>query len=234
MYNVTGTTLSGALALALNELALHGERIPAPAWDKPGEKNYRQELALSYTSTNPTELSGISLAFTDTPEGLERYIDELVYGSNDYLVAEGKRPYEYHDRFAGQLNGIVDELTRNPWSTRAVACVRRAEDILLEEPPCLTSMTFQLRRGKLSMFVHFRSNDAWNAAHENDIALAELGKNLAKQLNTELGQYTKMCESFHVYARDFKRLESFAERFRSGAATELDAELFNLSDTSDD
>jgi thymidylate synthase len=226
MYNVTGTTLSDALARALNELAQYGEEIPAPAWDKIGEKNYRREIAVCYTATNPTERSGISLAFTDTPEGLERYIDELVYGSNDHLVAEGKRPYEYHDRFAGQLKGIVDELTRNPWSTRAVACVRRAEDIFLEEPPCLTSMTFQLRRGKLSMFVHFRSNDAWNAAHENDIALAELGKQLANQLGTELGQYTKLCESFHVYARDFKRLDSFAERFRSGGAVEIDPETF--------
>jgi len=231
MYNVTGITLSDALTLALNELALYGEKIPAPAWDKPGEKNFRQEIAVCYTATTPTERNGISLAFTDTPEGLERYIDELVYGSNDHLVAEGKRPYEYHDRFAGQLDGIVEELTRNPWSTRAVACVRRAEDIALEEPPCLTSMTFQIRREKLLMFVHFRSNDAWNAAHENDIALVELGKNIAKRLNTELGQYTKLCESFHVYARDFKRLEAFAERYRSGGAVEIDPETFeNLAD----
>ncbi|MDR0937074.1 MAG: thymidylate synthase [Oscillospiraceae bacterium] len=228
MNSFIAVTLAEAIALALVELSDNGEIVETPDWQRPGsdEKRYRKELPLTYTALEPYPVETISFAFTDTPEALNRYIAELAFGSNDHLVAEGKRPYEYHERIAEQLEWVADELRRNPLSTRAVAVIRRPGDLQMPEPPCLTSLTFQIRSGKLKMFADFRSNDAFNAAAENDIALVTLQADMARKLGVAVGNFTKIAKSFHVYDRDVGRLTEFATRYKRDKNAGLDAEDF--------
>jgi hypothetical protein len=228
MNSFNARTLAAAIALALVELSDRGEIVETPDWQRPGsnKKRYRKELPLTYTASEPYPVETISFAFTDTPEALNRYIAELAFGSNDHLVAEGKRPYEYHERIAEQLGRVADELRRNPLSTRAVAVIRRPDDLLMPEPPCLTSLTFQIRNEKLKMFADFRSNDAFNAAAENDIALVTLQADMAKKLDVKVGSFTKIAKSFHVYDRDVGRLTEFAARYKRDKNPGIDTEDF--------
>ncbi|MDR0857707.1 MAG: thymidylate synthase [Oscillospiraceae bacterium] len=228
MNSFKAQTLAEALALALVDLSDNGEIVETPDWQRPGsnEKRYRKELSVTYTAAAPYPVTEISYAFTDTPEALNRYIAELAFGSNDHLVAEGKRPYEYHERIAEQLTWVADELTRNPLSTRAVAVVRRPDDLKMSEPPCLTSLTFQIRSGKLKMFADFRSNDAFNAAAENDVALVTLQADMAKKLGVTVGSFTKIAKSFHAYDRDVGRLTEFAARYKQSCRAGIDVEDF--------
>ena len=178
-------------------------------------------------------MGGLCGSLTD----LKKYVEEVVEGSEDHFVYEGKRPYEYHERLFGydlgqserinQIGHLVEKLCEkrvvelDARSFSVLGYTRRAQAITwkpsvdpnLEHPPCLQRIWLRIIDSKLVMETCWRSRDAYKAAFWNMYALTELQKHIAQQVSEtsgeeiELGAYVDFSNSFHIYEHDFEDVE---------------------------
>lgn len=169
---------------------------------------------------------------------LYAYVKEVVEGSEDHFVYEGKRPYEYHERLfdyrinqtlsVDQIDYMIDKLCESRtveldgkvipvkgYSRRAQAITwKPAIDSSLEHPPCLQRIWCRIIESKLVMETCWRSRDAYKAAFWNMYAFTELQKYLTKKINAQLnekievGAYIDFSNSFHIYERDFPDIQN--------------------------
>lgn len=222
-YFVYGNTLPEAYHEALLMLQL-APIIPCPDWD-----TNQKEISITFIVYNPLKDNMISkLSFCD-PTSLEQYCQEMLDGILDFEVEKGNWTYTYHNRMAAypirmshkidygnQIKFIINELSRNPYSRRAVIDIRdNSEDMYSDDPACLQNIQFFIRDNKLHMKVLFRSNDACKAAFMNAFALIMLQKRIADELGVEVGSYTHRANSFHCYERDFEMLNGYCNRIES-------------------
>jgi len=223
-YICYGDTLPEAYHTSLLYLD-NASVAPCPDWN-----TNQKEVSMTFVVEHPLQDNMISrLSFCD-PVSLEQYCQEMLDGILDFEIAEGKWKYTYHNRMVeymtfddeneifpvNQIQFIIDELKRNPYSRRAVIDVRNnAEDMYSDDPACLQHLQFFIRDNKLHMKVLFRSNDACKAAFMNAFALIMLQKRIADALGIEVGTYTHRANSYHCYERDFHMLEGYVERIRS-------------------
>lgn len=216
-----GTNLPSAYHLALMQLN-QAPIVPCPDWNTT-----QKECAMTMVVTYPLEEPMISRCTFIDPMSLEQYRQEIVDGILDFEVDKGNWKYTYHDRMVNynigddiainQLEFVVQELKRNPYSRRAVIDVRNnKEDAFNDDPACLQHIQFFIRDNLLHMKVLFRSNDACKAAFTNAFGLICLQTNIANILGVGIGTYTHRANSFHCYERDFHLLESYTNRIIKG------------------
>lgn len=224
-YLVWGETLPEAYHQALLMLQL-APIIPCPDWN-----TNQKELSITMVVEHPLKDDMISrLSFCD-PTSLEQYCQEMLDGIMDFEIDKGNWVYTYHNRmvaypirtdhkidYANQVNFVINELTRNPYSRRAVIDIRdNSNDMYSDDPACLQNIQFFIRDNKLHMKVLFRSNDACKAAFMNMFALIMLQKRIADELGIEVGTYTHRANSFHCYERDFAMLDGYCNRIEDGS-----------------
>lgn len=213
---VKGTTLPEAYHNAIAALYEQGEVIDCPDW------NTRcKEVGMTFTVTEPLQEPRISRVAFCTPAALQTYLGEMLDGTLDWAIAEGKEPYTYHDRMVNydgkdQLAFVVEELKKNPTSRRAAVMVRHAVDIGSSDPACLQHLQFFVHNGKLDLCVLFRSNDACKASFMNAFALIEIQRKIADELGIPVGTYTHRANSYHSYEADWPMLEGAAKRIATG------------------
>ncbi len=171
---------------------------------------------------------------------LQKYVKEVVEGSEDHFVYEGKRPYEYHERLfdyrvsqsetVNQIENVVKKLCEKSvvelnsrvlpiygYTRRAQAITWKPSiDPILEHPPCLQRVWLRIIDSSLVMETCWRSRDAYKAAFWNMFAFTELQKRIAEQVSSITGEriqpgaYVDFTNSFHIYERDF---DDFERRF---------------------
>lgn len=222
---IIGDNLADAYHKALTRLFFEGRVVDCPDYNTQRlETNMTIEVA-----TSAIDCNSITKFMPCDPWGLASYEEEIVHGIRNFEVENGKWPYTYNLRitkFASHLLGNLDEafnqlvlvrkeLRRNPASTRAVITIRDPEDFNLSDPPCLQNIQFTIRNGRLDMYVLFRSNDAWSAFYMNAWALMALQRDMAQKLFVKPGKYVHTANSFHVYAKDFKKFEAAVMRILS-------------------
>lgn len=209
MHIVSGRTLPEAYHNALRTLFEFGGIVYAPSWE-----TRCIEVSVAFTAEAPMEEPRISRLFPGGPRDLEKYRLEMLYGIDDFEVECGNWEYTYHNRMADQIQFVIRELRLDRYSRRAAIDIRRTNDIILSDPPCLQHIQFMIRNGKLNMTVLFRSNDACKATFMNAYALTCLQGEIAKELGVEVGFYTHIANSFHAYERDWELLRSYCNRIR--------------------
>ena len=177
------------------------------------EAGNTREIFCIMRCRNPLQEPRISRCMFGGPYDLERYRQEMLDGILDFEVERGNWVYTYHQRFAPYLEYCINELRRDPDSRRAVISVRDNEaDTKTSDPACLQSIAYRLRDGKLDCTAMFRSNDAVKAAFMNMFALVCLQERVANALGVEVGEYTHIALSYHVYAQDYALLDGYARR----------------------
>lgn len=219
---VVRRTLPDAYHGALAELEAFGEIVDCPDWNTTAK-----EVGMTIHVKEPLAEPMISKLFSGGPRELEQYRMEMLYGILDFEIKKGNWKYTYHDRFAGQIPFIIEELKRNPNSRRAVISIRTSEDIGSDDPACMQHMQFQIRHGKLEMSVLFRSNDAVKATFMNMFALIMLQEKIADELGVVVGPYTHRVNNFHCYEKDFKLLERYTMRIYTSEFKDLTYEYLN-------
>jgi thymidylate synthase len=116
-----------------------------------------------------------------------------------------------------QYQNVKDELKANPFSRRAVAVYTRPSiwqefnRAGMSDFICTNAVQYLIRDNKLTCVVQMRSNDAW-AGYRNDYAwqLFVL-RQLAVDLNVEVGDIHWHAGSLHMYERNFKLIEDHYE-----------------------
>lgn len=207
---VYGETLPEAYHNTLRELKEYGTPVPCPDYNTS-----QIEASMTMVVASPLQEPMISKLFTGDPRSLEQYCQEIIYGILDFEVASGKWEYTYHDRIADQIGWLIDELKRNPYSRRAVLNTFRETDLKSNSPPCLMTMHFFIREGKLCLKATLRSNDATRAAFMNAFAFICLQEIVAKKLGVEVGQYVQRSESYHVYESEFNTFNAYCGAIRN-------------------
>jgi thymidylate synthase len=157
---------------------------------------------------------------------LQKYYDEVLQGTLDHAVEEGKIHYTYHERLfsyppeaVSQIDLMIKKLKNTGFSRRAQAITWYPKrDIGVDSPPCLQRVWCTMREDKLVMHTMWRSRDIFRAMHMNMLALTELQKMMASNLDVKAGAYLDFSNSAHIYEKTYKNVERFVNvlRKRSG------------------
>ncbi|MBS7605584.1 MAG: thymidylate synthase [Candidatus Bathyarchaeia archaeon] len=155
--------------------------------------------------------------FTAIKGSLEKYISEILEGTLDWAVQEGKIHYTYHERLfnyppkgINQIEYIINKLLETSFSRRAQAITWVPErDMWADSPPCLQRIWCTIRDGKLITHASWRSRDIFRAMHMNMLVMTELQRRISERLNVEVGPYIDFSDSAHIYEKTYPEVEHF-------------------------
>ena len=137
--------------------------------------------------------------------------------SDDGITANsayGARLFRSHDKIAQgrftQLNYVLEELRCDPDSRRAVMHLRVPDDSIDAklDVPCTLALQFFIRDNKLHQVVVMRSSDLIFGIAYDIPAFTFFQEMIANELGVNLGSYTHMSNSLHIYERHFSMVES--------------------------
>ena len=210
---VSGKSLPEAYHKSLSALNEYGEITECPDYDQK-----QKECSMTIFVEEPLTEPMISRLFIGGHEELEQYRQEVLDGILDFRIGNGW-DYTYHARITEQMPFVINELTRNRYSRRAVIDVRDWVEDTKEGntgPACLQHLHFFIRDEKLHLKVLMRSNDAPEATFMNMFAFIKLQQRIAEELSAGMGSYTHRANSFHCYEKDFSLLASYIKGIEEG------------------
>ena len=106
-----------------------------------------------------------------------------------------------------QLKMCEDILRKDPNSRQAVIHLKPARNVIdnpTKDLPCTTTLQFFIRNNKLYMTTYMRSNDLWMGFPYDVFQFTCVQIYLAMVLNVDLGTYTHIAGSLHLYKRNYK------------------------------
>lgn len=158
---------------------------------------------------NPFRPDRISAFAPQKEMAANEYARQLIEGSDNTF------DYTYHDQLFkwneyyihgrkivhNQIDYIIKKLQETPESRRAIAIVfdPNKHQYTDKSVPCLQLIQLLYRSGSLHMKTVFRSNDMLTASGLNMYALTLLQKNIADQLDYNIGSYTHIALVPHIY-----------------------------------
>ena len=193
----------------------------------PRKLKIREKLACSFTLLNPRH----RLLFIPERKFSVMYmIAELLWylsGSNQICwisnyasfwkqisddgqtanSAYGSRIFKPHPSIANtsftQWEYVKAELSKDPSSRRAVMHIKTAEDSISAhlDVPCTLSLQFFIRHDSLHMITHMRSSDLILGIVYDVPAFTFLQELMAFELGLNLGKYTHVSNSLHIYEK---------------------------------
>ncbi len=97
--------------------------------------------------------------------------------------------YGYQWNRGGQLDFVIQELTNNPNSRRAVLTIYDGKENKIHafDTPCTLSIVFNIINDKLNMSVLMRSNDLWFGFCNDQYCFSKLQELVANKLNKQIG-----------------------------------------------
>lgn len=113
--------------------------------------------------------------------------------------------YGYQWNRNGQLDYIIEELTRNKNSRRAVLTIYDGKDHKIHQfdTPCTLNIVFNITNNKLNMSVLMRSNDLWFGFCNDQFCFSMLQKLVSDRLGIEIGWYYHFVNNLHIYERHY-------------------------------
>jgi len=211
---ITAKTISEAWERAVLECWRNGMEVPT----EYGEMS-KEILGLLIVVKRPFEeprihRGDINIAVKGS---LQKYYEEVLYGTLDWAVEEGKIHYTYHERLfkhppesINQIDYIIEKLKKKSFSRRAQAITWVPKmDMWADSPPCLQRVWCTVRNDRLVMHTTWRSRDIFRAMHMNMLAMTELQKRIAEQLGLEVGVYLDFSNSAHIYEKTYADVERF-------------------------
>lgn len=118
-----------------------------------------------------------------------------------------------------QVNNVINLLKTKPDSRRAVIQLFDAVDLASEqiEIPCTCTLQFLLRKERLTLIAHMRSNDAYIGLPHDIFCFTMLQELIACDLGCQLGDYIHMVGSLHIYETNLGQVSEYLEEGFHGA-----------------
>lgn len=101
-----------------------------------------------------------------------------------------------------QWEYVKKMLMTNPGSRQAVIHIKTADDTPSKDVNCTVCLQFFIRDNKLYMTTYMRSNDIWLGFPYDVFQFTAMQVLLSMQLGVELGTYTHVAGSLHLYKRN--------------------------------
>lgn len=151
-------------------------------------------------------------ANTDRINFVERYVSNIrQYIANQEEGDRERATWAYGKYISRQLVDAAFELINDPTSRRARASIQY--DGSRGTPPCLTSLQWFIRDGKLHQVTNMRSNDAWRGFPLDVVQFGLMQLMMAAYLELPPGTYYHQVGSLHLYANDFDLADAY---FKAG------------------
>ena len=218
-FFIEGNTLPNAYHKALKALNEQGDIVDCPDYDQ-----LQKECIMTIRVEDPMAEPRISKLLICGPKELRQYEMEMLDGILDFVIgkADNLWEYTYHERYAYQLDFIIEELKREPFSRRAIMSLRDFEvDSENTHPACLQSIQYFIRDEKLHCCVLFRSNDLPEAFFMNAFALIKLQEKVATELGVGMGSYTHRSNSMHAYEKNFGLIDGYVIKIDTEAEEDI-------------
>jgi thymidylate synthase len=165
-----------------------------------------------------------ALIYVEHPE-LRPLIHERAPYTHSYLyeyyleyVATGERKpeeaYTYGERLRkpiDQVEAVVRRLREARGDRQCTMVVRLPQDLLLDDPPCLTVVDVEVLEGKLLFYLYFRSWDAYAGFPANMAALQLLKEEMASEIGVEPGPTAAFSKNLHIYQREEELVKQLLE-----------------------
>ena len=119
----------------------------------------------------------------------------------DYKIDYGS--YIYNNNGINQIEWVIDRIKHKPETKSATISLHKpGEDMLA----CLSILDFKYRNGVLDMNVVYRSQNIYWSHPGNMLALRQIQKDVADELNLKMGKVDLVVFSAHIYESDFDRV----------------------------
>ncbi len=114
-------------------------------------------------------------------------------------------------RTYNQVENVLELLKAKPTSRRAVIQLFDAADIAqkYQEIPCTCTLQFLIRKSRLDLIAHMRSNDAYVGLPHDVFAFTMIQELLAVSLGVKLGTYRHLIGSLHLYDKDREKARTY-------------------------
>lgn len=125
-------------------------------------------------------------------------------------TAYGPRIFRHGQSEVDQWRSVVDTLAEDPDSKRAVVSIFQPEELRVSNNPdvaCTIALQFLLRERRLHCIGFMRANDVYRGMVSDVFSFTFLQELLAHELGVDLGTYTHMVGSLHLYAPDITAAE---------------------------
>ncbi|GAB3690819.1 thymidylate synthase [Actinocorallia lasiicapitis] len=133
-------------------------------------------------------------------------VRRFVMGADQLTgTAYGPRIFDFGAGALDQWSSVVETLTEDPDSKRAVIQIFQPEELTVRGNPdvaCTLGLQFLARDGSLHLVAYMRANDAFRGLASDVFSFTFLQELMARQLGLKLGGYTHMVGSLHLYAPD--------------------------------
>jgi thymidylate synthase len=138
-----------------------------------------------------------------------RQLNSASRGAFDDFAESGRLYGAYGPRAFRGLERVVRILDRDPQSRQATLSIWRGDESeSTKDLPCTVSWSFIIRDGRLHMTTFMRSNDIWTGVAYDVPAMTRIQHAVAWCLGVEVGVYTHIAQSFHMYATDIDKVSS--------------------------
>lgn len=114
--------------------------------------------------------------------------------------------YGYQWSRNNQIDFIINELSKNPNSRRAVISIYDGKEHQIHsfDTPCTLNIIFNITNGLLNMSVLMRSNDLWFGFCNDQYCFSKLHELISNKLNLKIGWYYHFSNNLHLYDKHLK------------------------------
>jgi len=141
-------------------------------------------------------------------EEIQKYTDAWDRMSDDGSTVNSNYGYCIKNKYSfDQWEYVKEMLEYMPNSRQAVIHIKAPSDKQSKDVNCTVCLQFLLRENKLFMTTYMRSNDIWMGFPYDVFQFTAMQILLSMQLGVELGTYTHIAGSLHLYERDYVTAE---------------------------
>lgn len=142
---------------------------------------------------------------------IKYYIDSYHEYSDDGKTLYGSYGKRIFNDLENQFVNVYNKLKERPQTKHAVIQILSPEDLFTstEDLPCTVSLQFFVRNNKLELYVFMRSNDVIKGFIHDIFCFTFLQELMAVKLGYELGTYTHMVTSLHLYIKDIELAKKY-------------------------
>ena len=116
--------------------------------------------------------------------------------------------YRIFEKFGfDQMEHVKQLLTADSTSRQAVVHIKEPSNVPTKDTPCTVALQYLIRDGKLHATTYMRSNDIWLGWPYDVFSFTAFQVKLAMELGVEVGTYTHIAGSLHLYERNAKQLD---------------------------
>lgn len=173
-----------------------------------GELLLKEIIDLFIEVENSNDVDPIVKKYGD-PEIIDWMINKNFYGTEPVLnwgYSYGMRLRDFNG--VNQVNQIVSKLRKNPEAKSATITTMKPGSDFNGHMPCIMSLDFKIRQGKLLLTAFFRSQDIGKKFYADILSLGKIQNEVARKIGLTAGSVKTFISSAHIYETEFKNIRA--------------------------